>query len=87
LKRKPVNVQSEEERLAEVDRVILETCSRGCELIKLGAPVSEVDVTVDFLRALYRRRDIILVELNRAGVTEKDAYAHLRANHKEAMLI
>jgi hypothetical protein len=56
-------------------------------LIKLGAPVSEVDVTVDFLRALYRRRDIILVELNRAGVTEKDAYAHLRANHKEAMLI
>lgn len=75
-------VQPPEERLAEVDRIILETCRRGSELIAGGAPVAEVDVHVNFMRHLYQRRDLILNELRRAGVTEKDAYAYLRAKQE-----
>lgn len=70
-------IQSVEERLMEVDRVIMETSKQGCELIKLGAPVSEVDTITEFLRSLYRRRDIILIELGKLGVTERQAYGHL----------
>ena len=78
-------IQPPEERLAEVDRLIVDTAKRGSELICTGAPVSEVDVQVNFMRHLYQRRDLILNELRRAGLTEKDAYAHLRAQ-KEAVL-
>ena len=81
---KKPRVQTVEERLIEVDRVILETSQRGCELLKLGAPVSEVDVITEFLRSLYRRRDVILGELKKAGVTEKQAYEHIRTqNHND----
>lgn len=74
-----MHIQSPEERLADVDRVILDTCKRGSELLANGAPVSEVDVQVDFMRHLYQRRDLILNELKRAGITEKEAYAHIRS--------
>lgn len=80
-----MHVQPPEERLADVDRVILETCKRGCELIESGASVSDVDVQVDFMRHLYQRRDLILNELKRTGVTEKEAYAHLRAKREVAV--
>ena len=73
-----VKVQTVEERLAEVDTVILNTSQRGCELLRSGAPVSEVDSVTEFLRSLYRRRDIILNELKKKGVSEKQAYEHLR---------
>lgn len=79
MKRAFVRVQPPEERLAEVDRVILNTSQQGCELLRLGAPVSEVDSVTEFLRSLYRRRDVILLELKKAGVTEKQAYEHLRS--------
>ena len=79
---KKVNPQSVEERLADIDRVILNTSQRGCELIRSGAPVSEIDVITQFLRDLYRRRDVILNELKRAGIAEKEAYAHIRFNQK-----
>lgn len=74
-------IQSVEERLAEVDRVILSTSQQGCELLRLGAPVSEVDTITEFLRTLYRRRDTILFELNRRGISEKMAYEHIQAKH------
>lgn len=74
-------IQSVEERLAEVDRVILNTSQQGCELLRLGAPVSEVDTITEFLRTLYRRRDTILFELNRRGISEKLAYEHIQAKH------
>ena len=74
-------IQSVEDRLAEVDRVILNTSQQGCELLRLGAPVSEVDTITEFLRTLYRRRDTILFELNRRGISEKMAYEHIRAKH------
>lgn len=79
---KKPNIQSVEERLAEIDRVILNTSQRGCELIRSGAPVSEIDVITQFLQDLYRRRDIILIELKKAGVAEKEAYQHIRFNEK-----
>lgn len=78
--RRIVTPQSVEERLAEVDRVILTTSKEGCDLLARGAPVSEVDVITNFLRELYSRRDTILFELKKLGITEKEAYRHLRSN-------
>lgn len=72
------SIQSIEERLMEIDRVILETSQQGCELLRLQAPVSEVDVLVDFLRTLYQRRDVILFELRKQCISEKRAYEHIR---------
>lgn len=63
----------------EIDRLILEVSTAGCEKIRRGAPVHEIDVEVEFLRKLYSRRDIIIVELKKAGFVERDIYAHLRA--------
>ena len=80
-----MTVQSIEERLHEVDRVIIETCSRGCELIRLGAPVAEIDAQTDFLRHLYQRRDLILHEAKKAGITEAAAYSHLRRARAEVI--
>lgn len=77
MKHKPT-VQSIEERLMEVDRVILQTSKQGCDLIWIGAPVSEIDRITEFLHSLYRRRDIILIELGKQGVSEKQAYEHIR---------
>ena len=79
---KKVKVQSVEERLMEIDQVIINTSQRGCELIRSGAPVSEIDVITQFLKDLYRRRDVILMELKKAGITEKEAYEHLKFNEK-----
>lgn len=74
-----VKPQELEARLADVDRVILNTSQHGCELIRKGAPTSEIDVDVEFLRHLYRRRNTILFELEKAGITEQAAYSHLKA--------
>lgn len=80
MRRSFINIQPPEERLAEIDRVILNTSQQGCELLRNGAPVSEVDSVTEFLRSLYRRRDVILNELKKTGVTEKQAYEHLRSS-------
>lgn len=80
-----VPVQSIEERLFEVDKVICSTSQSGGELIRRGAPVSEIDSAVEFLRHLFQRRDAILWELKKAGISERDAYAHLRPK-REAMM-
>lgn len=82
-----VDIQSVEQRLAEVDRLIMDVSKEGCEKIRRGAPVSEVDVDVNFLRSLYRRRDVILHELKKAGISESEAYAHLRTGLEGVALI
>lgn len=76
--KKIVNVQPPEERLIEVDRVILNTSQQGCDLLRRGAPVSEVDSAIEFLRTLYRRRDVILAELKKKGISEKQVYDQIR---------
>lgn len=86
MKRK-VDIQSVEQRLAEVDRLILNVSEEGCAKIRRGAPVSEIDVDVNFLRTLYRRRDMILHELKKAGISENEAYAHLRTGTEGVALI
>ena len=78
-----IKIQSVEERLAEVDRVILNTAEHGCALLRSGAPISEVDSATEFLRTLYRRRDVILNELKKAGVTKKRAYEDLGIRKEE----
>lgn len=79
-----LNIQSAEERLAEVDRVIMNTSSKGCEMLRNGDPIAAVDSMTEFLRSLYRRRDLILWELKKAGITEAEAYAHLRSRKETA---
>lgn len=74
-----VRIQNIEERLFEVDRVIISTSTDGCRLIERGAPVSEVDNIVGFLQELYKRRESILWELKKTGSTATEAYAHFRA--------
>lgn len=76
--RKKVEVQSIEQRLLEVDRLIANVAESGCEKIRRCAPVSEIDADVEFLRKLYGRRDTIIWELKKAGITEGQAYSHLR---------
>ncbi len=76
--RRKVEIQSIEQRLLEVDRLIMNVAESGCAKIRCGAPVSEIDVDVEFLRSLYRRRDVIIFELKKAGITEGQAYSHLR---------
>ena len=71
-------VQPPEDSLAEVDRLIIETARRGSELIMRHASVAEVDVEVDFMRHLYQRRDLILHELKKSGINEREAYEHIR---------
>ena len=71
-------IQSPEERLIEVDTVILNTSQRGCELLRSGAPISEVDSVTEFLRNLYRRREVILTEVAKAGMSEKQIYDKIR---------
>lgn len=86
MKRK-VDIQSVEQRLAEVDRLILNVSEEGCAKIRRGAPVSEIDVDVNFLRTLYWRRDMILHELKKAGISENEAYAHLRTGTEGVAMI
>ena len=69
MKKKP-DFQSMEKQLFEVDRLIMEVSSSGCEKIRRCAPVSEIDVDVEFMRSLYRRRDTIIWELKKLGITE-----------------
>lgn len=76
--KKVIKVQSVTERLIEIDSVIMNTSQRGCELLRNGAPISEVDSVTDFLRSLYRRREVILTELKKAGMSEKQAYENIR---------
>lgn len=73
-------VQSPEERLIEVDTVILNTSQRGCELLRNGAPISEVDSVTEFLKSLYRRREVILAEAAKSGISEKQLYDKIRGN-------
>lgn len=75
---KKINVQSVEQRLKEIDELIMNVSASGCEKIRHGAPVSEIDVDVEFLHKLYDRRDVIIWELKKIGISEKEAYAHLR---------
>lgn len=75
-----VKVQSPEERLIEIDAVILNTSQQGCDLLRRGAPISEVDSVTEFLCSLYRRREVILNELKKNGISEKQVYDHLRNN-------
>ena len=74
-----MNIQSIENRLEEVDRVILNTSQKGCEMLRNGGPVSAVDSRAELLGSRYRRRDLSRCGLRKAGITESEAYAHLRS--------
>jgi len=79
-----MRIQSIEDRLREVDRVIMNTSEHGCTLIRNGAPLSDIEAQTEFLRHLYHRRDTILNELKRAGVSVQAAYEHIKAREDTA---
>lgn len=67
-----------EHELREISGVILRTSTEGCELIRRGAPLGEINSVVDFLRTLFGRREIILHELKKAGGSERDAVRRMK---------
>lgn len=69
----PVEVGKIENELHEINRIIMRTSAEGCELMRNGAPVSAINVTVDFMRKLFDRREMILMRLKTAGGSERDA--------------
>ena len=58
--------------LMEINKTILRVSLEGCERIRKMEQAHEINVTVDFLRTLWRRRDIIINELRKAGVSEAE---------------
>lgn len=68
-------IQSIEERLLEIDQVIINTSHDASEMIKRSVLPSEIDSITGFLFELFKRRNMILWELNKAGGNIKDAYA------------
>lgn len=62
-----------EKELRELHGVILRVSVEGCERIERHEPVSEINSAVDFLRSLWSRRDMILHELKKLGVSEREA--------------
>ena len=62
----------------EISSVISRTSMEGCELIRRGAPLSEINTALDFMRTLFGRREIIIHEIKRAGGSERDAVRRLR---------
>ena len=67
-----------ENELREISGVILRTSMEGCELIRRGAPLSEINTALDFMRTLFGRREMIIHEIKRVGGSERDAVRRLR---------
>lgn len=66
MRKMPKTVQSVNERLAEINRVIINTSHDACELMKRNAPASEIDSITGFMDELFKRREVILWELRKA---------------------
>ena len=67
-----------ENELREISGVILRTSMEGCELFRRGAPLSEINTALDFMRTLFGRREMIIHEIKRVGGSERDAVRRLR---------
>lgn len=74
-----VEIESKIDQLMDINRQIFETAQKGAELIRSGASPSRIDVESDFLRTLFRRRETILCELKKQGITERELYARKAA--------
>lgn len=62
------------EQLSEIDGQIFEVAGEGMDLIAGGASVGQINAAADFLHTLFRRRDGILNEAQKAGYTEQEMY-------------
>lgn len=69
-----VELEDKLDQLRELDKQILDTSLKGAELIHAGAHPDRVGVEIDYLRTLWRRRDIVLHELKKQGRTERELY-------------
>lgn len=76
--RRELKIQSLDDRLLEIDKLIIITSSDGCKLIQNSAPTSDIDSLTGFLQELFKRREMILWEMRKAGSTMSESYSRLR---------
>lgn len=74
-----VEIENKVDQLMDINRQIFITAQKGAELIKAGASPSRIDIESDWLRTLFRRRETVLRELEKQGVTERELYARKAA--------
>ena len=60
-----MQIQSFEERLCEINSVIISTASTAAKALEAGRPDGEINANIDFLRELFRRREILVHERRR----------------------
>lgn len=64
------------EQVREIDAQIFRIAAEGAALIERRASVGQINAECEFLRTLFRRRDIIINEAKKAGLTERDLYKY-----------
>jgi len=72
MKRPEITREGLKKELLDLNQLILNTSIEGCERIRKRESMSAINSALDFLRNLWRRRDIILHELGKMGVDEKE---------------
>ena len=79
----PEEIAFREAQLKEIDARIARVSRECCEDIARGAPVTWIDAHIALLKGLYNSREMIIVELQRAGGYVTDAYERRRNNGGE----
>lgn len=74
-----IEIENKMDQLMDINRQIFETARKGAELIQAGASPSGIDAESDWLHTLFRRRETVLRELKKQGVTERELYARKAA--------
>lgn len=69
-----VKIQPIDQRIYEIDDQIKRVASEIARHIDAGATFREVDVDIDFLETLFRRRRIMIGEYRKAGGSLKKLY-------------
>lgn len=53
------------ETLRALDKQIFSVAAEGMEKLEAGWELGDINVTIEFMRTLLRRRDVVLVELKK----------------------
>ena len=70
----PEDIAFREAQLAEIDARIARVSRECCEDMERGAGLDAIDAHVTLLKGMYLSRELILVELKRAGGRVTEAY-------------
>ena len=71
-------IQSKARQLIEVDRQIRENTRDLVALVQAGSDRGQIRVMADFVRTLFGRRETIIYEMAKLGISEADVYRSMR---------